>query len=136
VSTWSVVLALGTLVVMVVGEKINAKLPWALAAVLAATILSAVGSLANHGVQQLGTVSAGLPIWRLHWLSGPSGDGLHDRAHPGDRDLSQSAATSRTTADELGIADNISRDFVGVGWRTSRADSSVLPGHASRREPR
>jgi len=41
------------LVVMVVGEKINAKLPWALAAVLAATILSAVGSLANHGVQQL-----------------------------------------------------------------------------------
>src|SRR5665213_1348065 len=33
VSTWSIVLALGTLVVMVVGEKINTKQPWALAAV-------------------------------------------------------------------------------------------------------
>jgi MFS superfamily sulfate permease-like transporter len=116
VSTWSVVLALGTLVVMVVGEKINAKLPWALAAVLAATILSAVGSLANHGVQQLGTVSAGLPIWRLHWLSGSEWGTVCTTALTlVIVILSQSAATSRTTADELGIADNISRDFVGVG---------------------
>jgi MFS superfamily sulfate permease-like transporter len=29
--------------------------------------------------------------------------------------MSQSAATLRTSADELGVADNISRDFVGIG---------------------
>jgi MFS superfamily sulfate permease-like transporter len=116
VSTWSVVLALGTLVVMVVGEKLNAKLPWALAAVLVATILTAVGSLASHGVQQLGTVSAGLPIWRLHWLSGSEWGTVCTTALTlVIVILSQSAATSRTTADDLGIADNISRDFVGVG---------------------
>jgi MFS superfamily sulfate permease-like transporter len=116
VSTWSVVLALGTLVVMVVGEKLNAKLPWALAAVLLATILTAVGSLASHGVQQLGTVSAGLPIWRLHWLSGSEWGTVCTTALTlVIVILSQSAATSRTTADDLGIADNISRDFVGVG---------------------
>src|SRR5580692_3231458 len=69
VSKWSIVIALGTLVVMVVGEQLNAKLPWALAGVLAATIITATASLASHGVEELGPVSAGLPTWRLHWLS-------------------------------------------------------------------
>ena len=50
VSTWSIVIALGTLVVMVIGEKLNAKLPWALAGVLVATIITATASLASHGV--------------------------------------------------------------------------------------
>jgi MFS superfamily sulfate permease-like transporter len=116
VSVWSVVLALGTLVVMVVGEKLNAKLPWALGAVLVATAIAALGSLASHGVQELGTVSAGLPTWRLHWLNG------HEWAIVCTTALtlvivilSQSAATCRTSADELGIADDLSRDFVGIG---------------------
>ncbi len=116
VSTWSVVIALGTLVVMVVGEKINAKLPWALAGVLAATILTATASLASHGVKQLGTVSAGLPNWRLHWLSGSQWGVVCTTALTlVVVILSQSAATCRTTADDLAIADNISRDFVGIG---------------------
>jgi MFS superfamily sulfate permease-like transporter len=116
VSTWSIILAVGTLVVMVVGEKLNAKLPWALAAVLAATIVTAVGSLARHGVQQLGAVSAGLPTWRLHWLSGSQWGTVCTTALTlVVVILSQSAATCRTTADDLAIADNISRDFVGIG---------------------
>ncbi len=116
VSTWSVVIAVGTLVVMVVGEKLNAKLPWALAGVLVATIITATGSLARHGVQQLGPVSAGLPTWRLHWLSGSQWATVVTTAITlVIVILSQSAATCRTTADELAIADNISRDFVGVG---------------------
>jgi len=116
VSVWSVVLALGTLVVMVVGEKLNAKLPWALGAVLVATAIAALGSLASHGVQELGAVSAGLPTWRLHWLN------AHEWAIVCTTALtlvivilSQSAATCRTSADELGIADDLSRDFVGIG---------------------
>jgi len=116
VSVWSVVLALGTLVVMVIGEKLNAKLPWALGAGLVATAIAALGSLASHGVQELGTVSAGLPTWRLHWLNG------HEWAIVCTTALtlvivilSQSAATCRTSADELGIADDLSRDFVGIG---------------------
>jgi MFS superfamily sulfate permease-like transporter len=116
VSVWSIVLAMGTLVIMVVGEKVNAKLPWALGAVLVATIVSATASLASHGVQQLGTVSAGLPTWRLHWLDG------HEWAVVCTTALtlvivilSQSAATCRTAADDLAIADDLSRDFVGIG---------------------
>ena len=116
VSTWSIVIALGTLAVMVVGEKINAKLPWALAAVLAATILTAAGSLASHGVQQLGAVSAGLPTWRLHWLSGSEWGTVCTTALTlVIVILSQSAATCRTSADDLAVADNISQDFVAIG---------------------
>ncbi len=116
VSGWSVVIAVGTLAVMVVGEMVNAKLPWALVAVGCATALTAVGSLTNHGVLELGRVSAGLPTWRLHWLSG------HEWATVATTALtlviviiSQSAATARTSADDLGVADNLSRDFVAIG---------------------
>ena len=116
VSVWSVVIALGTLVVMVVGERLNAKLPWALAGVLAATILTATASLASHGVEQLGPVSAGLPNWRLHWLSGSQWGVVCTTALTlVVVILSQSAATCRTTADDLAIADNISQDFVAIG---------------------
>ena len=116
VSVWSVVIALGTLVVMVVGEQLNAKLPWALAGVLVATIITATASLAAHGVEQLGPVSAGLPTWRLHWLSGSQWGVVCTTAITlVVVILSQSAATCRTTADDLAIADNISRDFVAIG---------------------
>jgi SulP family sulfate permease len=116
VSVWSMVLALGTLAAMAVGEKINPKLPWALAAVLVGTILCVSLSLVNHGVQELGTVIVGLPTWRLRWFS------LHEWSVIVTTSLtlvivimSQTAATARTSADEIGVADNLSRDFVGVG---------------------
>ena len=117
VSVWSIVLALGTLAVMTVGEKINPRLPWALAAVLVGTILCVSLSLDNHGVQELGLVVVGLPTWRLRWFS------LHEWSVIFTTALtlvivimSQTAATARTSADEIGVADNLSRDFVGVGF--------------------
>ena len=116
VSAWSVIISVGTLVVMMVGEQLNAKLPWALAAVAGATVVTALGSLARHGVSELGAVSAGLPTWRLHWLS------VHEWGVVVTTALtlvivimSQSAATARTSADELGVADDLSRDFVAIG---------------------
>ncbi len=116
VSAWSIVLALGTLAAMTLGEKINPRLPWALAAVLVTTILCVSLSLASHGVQELGPVVVGLPSWRLRWFS------LHEWSVIFTTALtlvivvmSQTAATARTSADELGVADNLSRDFVGVG---------------------
>jgi MFS superfamily sulfate permease-like transporter len=116
VSVWSIVIALGTLVVMMVGEKLNPRLPWALGAVVGATILCVAMSLTTHGVQELGSVIAGPPTWRLHWFS------MHEWSVVVTTALtlviviiSQTAATARTSADEIGVADNLSRDFVGVG---------------------
>jgi SulP family sulfate permease len=116
VSGWSVALALGTLAVMVVGEKINARLPWALAAIALSTVLGVALGLENHGVKELGTVIVGLPTWRLHWLSaGQWGVVATTSVTLVIVILSQTAATSRTAADDLGVEANLSRDFVGVG---------------------
>jgi len=115
-SGWSVAIALGTLAMMVVGERVNPKLPWALAGVLVSTVLASVFSLARHGVVELGAVSAGVPTWRLHWLSGHAWAVVVTTAITlVIVILSQTAATARTSADEIGVADNLSRDFVGVG---------------------
>ena len=116
ISAWSMVIALGTLAFMTMGEKLNARLPWALGAVLVSTVLTSLLSLSHHGVQELGAVIVGAPTWRLQWLS------IHQWGVVVTTALtlvvvimSQSAATSRSPADEIGVADNISRDFVGIG---------------------
>jgi MFS superfamily sulfate permease-like transporter len=115
-SGWSIALALGTLALMLAGDKINARVPWALGAIVLATILCATLSLQSHGVSELGTVVVGLPSWRLRWLTTAQwGLVLTTSVTLVIVILSQSAATTRTAADELGIEADISRDFVGVG---------------------
>ena len=116
VSVWSIVLSLGTLIVLVVGEKVNARVPWALLAILLATVVSVVFSLDTHGVKELGSVVVGLPSWRLHWLSGNQwGVVLTTAVTLVIVILSQTSATTTTSSDELGVESDISRDFVGVG---------------------
>lgn len=116
VSGWSIALALGTLAVLMVGEKINGRIPWALGAIVVATILAVAFSLATHGVVELGAVNAQLPTWRLHWLSGSQWSIVATTAVTlVIVILSQTAATTRTSSDDLGVSSEISRDFVGVG---------------------
>jgi MFS superfamily sulfate permease-like transporter len=133
VSGWSVALALGTLAVLLAGEKINARLPWALGAIAVATILTVALSLDTHGVKELGAVSVGLPSWRLHWLAISQWGVVCTTALTlVIVILSQTAATSRTTADELGVEANISRDFVGVGLANVAAGlAGTFPVNAS-----
>jgi MFS superfamily sulfate permease-like transporter len=115
-SGWSIALALGTLAVMLVGEKVDARLPWALGGIVVATILCATLALQSHGVSELGTVVVGLPSWRLRWLTSAQwGVVVTTSVTLVIVILSQTAATTRTAADDLGIEANISRDFVGVG---------------------
>lgn len=116
VQGWPVALALGTVVLMVIGERVNPRWPTALVAVVAATALTAALALAHHGVGELGSVIAGAPTWRLRWLS------VHQWGAVVTTSLtlaivviSQSAMTSRVSADEIGVAEDLNRDFVGVG---------------------
>ena len=113
---WPLALSLGTVLVMVVGERLNARLPWALVAVVAAVVLTAALSLSHQGVAELGTVVAGAPVWRLRWLS------LHQWGQVVTIALtlmvvviSQSAMTSRVSSEEIGAGEDLSRDFIGVG---------------------
>ncbi len=116
VNAWSFAIGAATLVLMVLGEKFNPRLPTALVAVLGFSLFSSLASLSRHGVQQLGSVVAGGPTWRLQVLS------AHDWSAVVTTSftlavvvISQSAATSRVSADEIGVAENLNRDFVGVG---------------------
>jgi sulfate permease, SulP family len=116
VSGWSIGLSFGTLILLLVGERVNARIPWALGAILIATILVVTLSLTQHGVAELGAVSAQLPKWRLHWLSSKEWGAVCTTAITlVIVILSQTAATSRTSSDDLGVESDISRDFVGVG---------------------
>jgi MFS superfamily sulfate permease-like transporter len=116
VSAWSLVLAAGTLAMMMLGERINPRVPWALAAIVIATVLAVSLSLDHHGVVQLGAVSAQLPHWRVHWLTSKQWATVCTTAVTlVIVILSQTAATTRTTSDDLGVEADVSRDFVGVG---------------------
>ncbi|MDE3223267.1 MAG: SulP family inorganic anion transporter, partial [Acidobacteriota bacterium] len=109
-------LALGALLIMIVGERWSGRWPWALVAIGLTTLAAQLFTLRAHGVRDLGSVSARLPSWRLSWLT------IHEWGVVCTTALtliivvlSQSAVTSRAAADELGVADDLNRDFVGVG---------------------
>ena len=133
VSAWSVGLALVTLAIMVGGERLNPRVPWALAAVVLGAVARSVLSLGQRGVQALGSVAVGWPHWRLEWFS------AHDWTVVVTTSLtlvvvimSQSAATARTSADEIGVADDVSRDFVGIGLANVAAGlAGTIPVNAS-----
>ena len=116
VQGWPVALAIATVALMVVGERFNPRWPTALVAVVAATALTAMFSLDHHGVSELGSVIVGVPSWRLRWLSVHQwGVVLATSITLAIVVISQSAMTSRVSADEIGVAEDLNRDFVGMG---------------------
>ena len=87
VNAWSIVIALGTLAAMMLGEKVNARVPWALGAVLIGAVL-AVSSVAcrRHGVATARHGHRGRPdVATALVLAAPVERGRHDGPHPGDR---------------------------------------------------
>jgi sulfate permease, SulP family len=113
---WTVTIAAGTLVVLAVGERLTGRVPWALLAVVATTLVVKFGDLARHGVATLGTVSVVGPSFRLgafHWSD--AGVVVTTALTVAVVVLSQTAATSRNAADELGVDVDINRDFLAVG---------------------
>ena len=116
VNGWTLALSLGTLILVVVGDRVAPKFPFALVAVIASTVIVGGGDLAARGVAVLGTVSASGPTWRLSAFHvADLATVVTTAATVALVIISQTAATSRSAADELGVDDNINRDFVAVG---------------------
>ncbi len=91
--------SLAVLLTMLLGPRLLRRAPWALLAVIGATVASAALSLSAHGVSTIGALPGGLP--QLGWPTIPAGD----YAKLGVPALSifvvivaQSAATSRAYA--------------------------------------
>ena len=64
-NTWSLTIALGSLVLLVGGRRLARAVPWALVVLVLMTVLDVLAGLENQGVKVLGKVEAGAPT--LTW---------------------------------------------------------------------
>ena len=116
VNTATVVLTVLTILLVVVGERVAPRAPVALVAVVVSTLAVSIGNLGARGVATLGDVVVGHPVWRFGDLSiADLATVISTSAVVAVVIISQSAATTRVSADELGVAVNVDRDFIGVG---------------------
>ena len=133
INGWSVAISIFTLALMVVGERINAMIPWALFGVVISTAVVSIFSLASHGVVLLGTVMVTGPTWRLTWLTSSQwGVVVTTALTLVVVIISQTSATSGTSADEIGVAADLSQDFIAVGLANmATALVGAIPVNAS-----
>jgi SulP family sulfate permease len=101
---------------IVIAERIDRRLPGALVALVASTVLVAALGLHGDGVAVLGNVAHGAPRFGLVGLSwstlsrvGPIAGVVALVV------VTQSAATTRAFADQGGYQVDVGRDFLGVG---------------------
>jgi sulfate permease, SulP family len=113
---WTLGIALGVLVIVFAAERISRRLPGALVALLASTILVGALSLKNHGVDVLGAVAHGAPHLGLHGVSWSAlGSVAPVAGVVALVVVSQSAATTRAFATQGHYQVDVGRDFLGVG---------------------
>ena len=130
---WTVGIAAGVLLVVVGAERIDKRVPGALVGLVGSTALVAAAGLGHHGVAIIGTIAHGAPHLGLHGLSwGHIGSVVPVAAVVALVVISQSAATSRSFADQGGYDVDIGRDFVGAGAGSILAGlSGSFPVNAS-----
>ncbi len=112
----AVLISVVVLLVVLLGDRLVRKAPWALIAVVGATVVSAVFSLSAHGVLTLGPIPSGLP--GVAWPSVPAADLpklLGAAVSVFIVILAQSAATSRAYAAKFGDSFDENVDLVGLG---------------------
>ena len=113
---WALGIGVVTFVVVVVTERVDRRIPGALAALVGSTMVVAILGLHSHGVTVLGSFAHGAPRFGLVGLSWSALRSVVPIAGVVALVvLSQSAATSRAFADQRGYEVDVGRDFVGVG---------------------
>jgi sulfate permease, SulP family len=115
-SVATLIIGLAVFALMVVAERIDGRLPGALAGLVGATVVVAVAHLNHHGVNVLGAFAHGAP--RLG-LRGVSWDTIQKLAPLAGVValvvVTQSAATTRAFATEEPSPSDVGRDFLAVG---------------------
>ncbi len=111
----SVAIGLGVLAIVVVAEKLDARIPGALIALVGATLATAAFDLDRHGVAVLGQVHGGFPHPRLPRLGFEHVVPLVGLALVVSLVVMfQTAATTRSFSGKDGDPD-VDRDYIGVG---------------------
>jgi high affinity sulfate transporter 1 len=114
-SLTTLAMSVAVLLTMVLGPKLLRRAPWALLAVIGATVASAALSLSAHGVITIGAVPRGLPA--LGWPSIPASDYAKLAAAALSIFVvivAQSAATSRAYAAKFDDEFDENADLVGL----------------------
>ena len=113
---WTVAIGVGVLLVMVVCERIDRRIPGALLALVGSVALVSALDLQSHGVAVLGTIHTGAPHFGLSGLSWSALDNLAPLAAiVALVVIIQTAATTRAFAEQGGYDADAGRDFLGVG---------------------
>ena len=113
---WTVAIGVGVLLVMVVCERIDRRIPGALIALVGSVALVSALDLQSHGVAVLGTIHTGAPHFGLSGLSWSALDNLAPLAAVVALVvIIQTAATTRAFAEQGGYDADPGRDFLGVG---------------------
>jgi sulfate permease, SulP family len=131
---WSLGIAVGVVALIVVGRRMNHRVPGALVGlVLSIVAVDAFGLATHHGVAVLGAVHGGLPHVGL-----PAASGTELRQLLGPvltvvfLCIAQTAATVRTSANAAPAATDFNRDLVAIGAGSVAAGLvGVLPVDAS-----
>ena len=109
-------IGVAVLAIVIAAERIDRRLPGALVALVASTILVAAFGLQGDGVVVLGSVAHGAPRFGLVGLSWSSlGSVAPIAGVVALVVVTQSAATTRAFADQGGYQVDVGRDFLGVG---------------------
>ena len=113
---WTVAIGVGVLLVMVVCERIDRRIPGALLALVGSVALVSALDLQSHGVAVLGAIHTGAPHFGLTGLSWSALDNLAPLAAiVALVVIIQTAATTRAFAEQGGYEADVGRDFLGVG---------------------
>lgn len=114
---WALAIGVAGFAVVVVGARIDRRLPGALIALAGSTILVRALDLPAHGVMVLGSLAhGGSPHDGLQTMSWSTvGATAPLAAVVALVVVSQTAATTRAFADRPGYQVNVNRDFLGVG---------------------
>lgn len=134
VNTASAVLALGVVVSMLVMERVLPKLPAALLAVVAFSVLGVLVGAEGRGVAMVGNVPAGLPSLTIPTFSaGEVGRLAATAAGIAVVILAQSAAVARSFATKNGYRDNTNQDLYALA--AANTGSALTGGFAINGSP-
>ena len=113
---WALGIGVAVLAIVIVAERIDRRLPGALVALVASTILVAALGLHGNDVAVLGNLAHGPPRLGLKGLSWSTVTSVAPLAAVVALVVvTQSAATTRAFADQGGYQVDVGRDFLGVG---------------------
>jgi sulfate permease, SulP family len=113
---WTLAIGIGVFVVIAVARRIDPKFPGAFVGLIGSAALVSVLDLQAHGVAVLGTFADAAPRFGLSELSWSSiRSVLPLAAVVALVVVIQSAATTRSAADQGGYEVDVSRDLLGVG---------------------